>query len=147
LLLVGRLGFSEGGATNVVSSAIGSGLGFAVAGPGGAVIVPIIGQVSRKLAQRMTAKNAEFLDSMIRAGNNSRRIVNSYLKNTPKSQRSAKELSELLVDPDIDLSKIPTTSQLAEEAAQIARANRQSASGVISAGTPQAVEQQTQEQQ
>ncbi len=132
--LIGRLGFSEGGATNVLSSLAGSAGGAAVFGAPGAVIVPIIGQVSRKLAQRMTAKKAEFLDSVIRAGGNAEGIVNAYLRNTPKAQRSAQELSELLIDPSIILGKIPSKSKLAQEAAQIAKARRQQLAGVTAAG-------------
>jgi len=55
----------------------------------------------------MTANNAVFADQVIRAGNNAGKIVESYLKNTPKIERSAEELSQLLMRPDIDLGKIP----------------------------------------
>lgn len=105
--LVGRLGFSEGGATNILGGAAGVAGGAAVGGAPGAVIVPLVGQVSRKLAQRMTVKGAEFADQVIRAGKDARKITQAYLKNTPKDLRNPSELSELLMRQDIDLSGLP----------------------------------------
>lgn len=105
--LVGRLGFSEGGATNILGGAVGVGGGAAVGGPVGAVLVPLVGQVSRKLAQRMTRKGAEFADQVIRAGKDAEKITQAYLRNTPKAQRTAQELSELLMKQDIDISRLP----------------------------------------
>jgi len=128
--LVGRLGFSEGGATNILGGATGVALGGAAGGIPGAVIVPVIGQVSRKLAQRMTAKNAEFADQVIRSGRNSRKITEAYIKNTPKAQRSSQELSELLMRQDIDLSVIPD-SDLAQQAAQIATQRKAQLAGAL----------------
>ncbi len=121
--LVGRLGFSEGGATNILGAATGAAGGAAAFGAPGAVIVPVIGQVSRKLAQRMTARNAEFADQVIRSGKDANKIAASYIRNTPKARRNAAELSELLMQPDIQLSVIPK-STLLKEAAKLAAQNR-----------------------
>lgn len=122
--LIGRLGFSEGGATNILGGAAGATLGGVVAGAPGAVIVPVIGQVSRKLAQRLTVKNAEFADQVIRAGVNAKRITNAYMKNTPKAQRSAQELSELLMDPGVDFKGMSKSDDLVKQAIDIAKRNQ-----------------------
>lgn len=134
--LVGRLGFSEGGATNIVGSLLGAGGGAYVAGPGGAIFVPLIGQVSRKLAQRMTRGSAEFADAVIRAGNNAKEITKAYLKNTPRSQRTPNELSQLLLEKDIDITKLPDTP-LNRSAAEMVRIKRETIDAAIAAGTIQ----------
>lgn len=120
--LVGRLGFSEGHATNLIGGSLGVAGGAAVGGPVGAVAVPLIGQVSRKLAQRLTRKNAELADTVVRAGNNAEGIAKAYLDATPKKSRSSAELSELLSRPDIALDNLVVAdNQLLREAAEIAR--------------------------
>ena len=120
---IGRFGFSEGGATNIIGASLGVAGGATIAGAPGAVIVPLVGQVSRKLAQRMTVKGAEFADQVIRAGKDAKKITQAYLNNTPKALRSSSELSELLMSKDIDLSSLPDTD-LATEARRIATENR-----------------------
>jgi len=110
--LLGKLGFSEGQATGLIGGSIGIGVGAHFGGPVGAVTVPLVGQVSKKLAQRMTAGTAEFADQIIRAGRNGKKIVSAYLVNTPKAQRSAAELSELLLNADIsNLPKGPIVNE------------------------------------
>lgn len=117
LKLVGRLGFSEGQATNVLG-----GLGGAfVGGPG----VPILGQISRKLAQRATKQGVDFADALIRSGTNGRRITEAYLKVTPKAQRSVKELSDLLLNPDIDLEGLLNSAdKFTKDAIDVTRGRR-----------------------
>ena len=132
--LIGRLGFSEGGATNVLGGAVGMGAGATVAGAPGAVIVPIIGQLSRKLAQRMTVAGAEFADQVIRAGSNAKKITEAYLKNTPKELRSSRELSELLTRNDIDLVDLPV-SDIVNEAVSLVNERRAELAGAITAAT------------
>jgi hypothetical protein len=106
--MVGRLGFSEGHATNVLGGLAGAAGGAAVFGAPGAVAVPLIGQVSRKLAQKLT-----------RAG------ASAYIAKVPRSQRTAAELSELLARPDIALDKLMIShSPLIKEAAEIAKGRR-----------------------
>jgi len=130
--LVGRLGFFEGGATNVLGGAVGVGGGAAVGGPVGAVTVPLIGQLSRQLAQRMTRSGAEFADQVIRAGKNAEKITQAYIKNTPKKMRSPQELSELLMRQDIDISRLPDIDIIGD-AKRIAQQNRQILAGSIAA--------------
>jgi hypothetical protein len=133
--LVGKLGFSEGGATQLIGTSIGVGAGAAVGGVPGAVIVPLVGQLSKKLAQRMTIKNADFADQVIRAGKDAKKITAAYLKNTAKAERSAAELSELLMRNDIDLSLLPDT-ELTISARQIALENRAALAGALAAEAP-----------
>ena len=140
--LIGRLGFSEGGATNIIGGALGATAGGIVLGTPGAVLVPVIGQVSRQLAQRMTRGNAQFANEVIRAGKDARKITKAYLENTPKAQRNPAELSELLMKTDIDLSTV-SDNVVSIEAARIARDKRAlAAAAAAGAATPVAAEAQ-----
>lgn len=131
--LIGRFGFSEGGATNIIGGALGVTAGGLAGGIPGAVIVPTIGQISRQLAQRMTARNAQFADEVVRAGNDARKITRAYIRNTPEAQRNPSELSELLLRSDIDLSTLDQI-ELGRQAAQIAFDRRTSAASAAGAG-------------
>jgi len=131
--LVGRLGFSEGQAVNIVNPLLGSAAGGAVFGIEGGIAVPVIGQVAKALAQRLTAKAARFADQVIRAGSNADEIAKAYLRNTPKGKRSAAELSQLFVRNDVDLSTVK--SAIAKEAADIARQARAAGLGAVAGGT------------
>ncbi len=123
--LVGRLGFSEGHATNLIGGSLGIAAGAQVAGPLGAVAVPLIGQVSRKLAQRLTRKNGEFADAVVRAGPDARKIIETYQNKTPKKLRDPEELSELLARPDIALDElVGTQTPVVKEAIEISRGRR-----------------------
>ena len=101
--LLGRFGFGEGQASNMLMGYAGIAGGAAVGGPVGAVVVPSIGQLSRKLAQRLTREGAKNADLMVRAGKNGTDIVKTYMKITPPKERTAQELTELLLRPDINL--------------------------------------------
>lgn len=130
---LGRFGFGEGASTGALMTLLGSGAGAAVLGPAGAVAVPVAGQISRNLAQRMTKGNAEFADQVIRAGKSARKITKAYLDNTPKAQRNSAELSELLMKQDIDLETIPN-NVIAIEAARLARQKRAELAAAATAG-------------
>jgi hypothetical protein len=120
--LVGRLGFSEGHATNLIGGSLGIAAGAQLGGPIGAVAVPAIGQLSRKLAQKLTRGNAEFADLVVRAGTDANDIAMAYMRKVPKKARSAEELSELLARPDIALDKLLNSSNtMLREAAEIGR--------------------------
>ena len=133
--LIGRRGFSEGGAMNIVGGALGATAGGVMFGAPGAVIVPLVGQVSRKLAQRMTAKGADFADQVIRAGKDANKIAEVYIKNTPKKLRSAEELSELLTRPDITLDALSDTF-LGSSAKELALKRRAQLGGALTATIP-----------
>jgi len=122
--LIGRLGWSEQGATNLVGATIGATAGGVVGGAPGAVAVPVIGTLSRRLAQRMTLKSAQFLDDVVRSGKDGKRIVNAYLKHTPKAQRDPAELAELLTRGDIVL---PDGDEFVSRAALLAKKARATA--------------------
>lgn len=104
--LIGKFGFSEGQASSVLMGTIGVGAGAAIGGPIGAVAVPLIGQVSRKLAQRLTRGNAEFADAIVRAGRDGSKVVGEYIKHVPAKERSAKELSQLLLRPEVSIKML-----------------------------------------
>lgn len=117
LKLVGRLGFSEGGATNILG---GLG-GMAVLGP---AAVPI-GQVSRKFAQKATKAAAQNVEALIRGGASGRDIARAYLKAIPKGKRSVQELSDLLLSSGSDVDDLlKSADKITKEAAEIARARQ-----------------------
>ncbi|WP_422383283.1 hypothetical protein [Roseibium album] len=68
LKLLGKFGFGEGQATNMLGGSIGAGAGAAVGGPVGAMAVPVIGTAARKGAQTATRNNADFVRALVRAG-------------------------------------------------------------------------------
>jgi len=131
--LLGRLGFSEGGATNIIGGALGATAGGVAFGTPGAVFVPIIGQVSRKVAQKLTEGNAKFADEVIRAGKDGRKITKAYLDNTPVGERNPLDLSELLLRNDIDLTRLDA-SALAQEAARLATERRTALASAAAGG-------------
>ncbi len=119
--MIGRFGFSG----NIVGGAVGAAGGGAILGTPGAIIIPVIGEVSKKLAGRLTRKGADFADAVVRAGTNADDIAKVYLKNTPKAARKAEELSELLMRPDISLDNlIVSGNKTLKEAAEIARGKK-----------------------
>lgn len=130
--LVGRLGLTEGQAVNIVNPAIGGGAAFALFGTPGAIAVPAIGQVSKGLAQRLTKNNARLADQVVRAGSNAELITKAYLNNVPKGQRSALELSELLMRNEVDLGTVK--SAFAKDAADVARQRRALMEGAAAGG-------------
>ena len=108
--LVGRFGFSESHATNIIGGTIGATAGYALAGAPGAIAVSGLGWVSRKLAQRLTEKNAVFMEQVLRAGPDARKIITAYNKHTPKAMRDPVELSELLITKDLTgIKELPHT--------------------------------------
>lgn len=119
--LVGRLGFSEGQATNILGGLGGTALGASFGGPIGAAAVNTIGQLARKRAASVTSRNASLSDALVRSKGNAKEIVNAYLKSTPKSKRKASELSDILTDPEIDVSDLlDSANALTRSAAETA---------------------------
>ena len=113
--MIGRFGFSEGQASNMLMGSLGVAGGAAVGGPAGAVAVPLIGQVSRSLAAKLTRKGAEGTDLIVRAGKNGLDVVKAYMKAIPPKQRTAQELTELLLRPDISLQGLRQAARNAPE--------------------------------
>jgi hypothetical protein len=131
--LLGRLGISEGQAINIVNPLVGGAAAGAVLGTPGAVAVPIIGQVSKQLAQRLTQGNAKFAQQVVNAGNNAEQITKAYVRNTPKGQRSSIELSELLLRNEVDLNT--ARSALAKDSADIVKQGQRARQGAVVGGT------------
>ena len=120
---LGKLGIGDlsGAGTNTVGAGVGAALGFAGAGTAGLIAVPLIGTVSRKLAERLTRRNGEFANAIVRAGNNPDRIIQAYRRFTPRARQSQQELAQLLINPDIPLQTVagnPITQQAAITAMQ-----------------------------
>ncbi len=116
----------------MLSSGLGAGAGYAVAGGPGALAVPAIGWVSRKVDAKLTANNARMADDVIRAGRDAKKITKAYLKHTPKAERNANDLSQLPMRQDIDLNVLKGDDML-ERAAQLAREKRAARAGVATA--------------
>lgn len=141
--LIGRFAPSEGSAHNVLTSMAGVAGGAAAGGPIGAVIVPGVGFVSRKMAQNMTAKNAEFADQVIRAGRDARKITAAYMKNTPADKRNPEDLAELLMRKDIDFSTLPK-NDFTEKAKVISIKRAAAAAGATAASAQPETNQEEQ---
>jgi len=124
--LVGKVGLSIDRSPNVFGSIVaGGGLGQVVAGGPGAIIVPIVGTVSKQIARTLTTNKAKFVESMARAGTDGKKIARAYLNTVPKNKRSTAQLSELLSDPTLDLSDmIDSSNKLIREAVEIAEGRK-----------------------
>lgn len=113
--MIGRFGFSEGQASNMLMGSVGVAGGAAVGGPAGAVAVPLIGNISRSLAQKLTRKGAERADLIVRAGKNGLDIAKAYLKAIPAKDRTPQELTELLLRPNISLEGLKQAARNAPQ--------------------------------
>lgn len=138
LKLVGRLGFSEGAATNI----LGGLAGVHTFGP----VSAVAGQISRKFAQKVTEKAAKRVETLVRTGADGRKIATAYLQSVPKAKRSAQELSDLLISSGSEVDDLlRNANKTVKEAAEIARARkvfeRAEAAGVAA---PLAVQQEQQ---
>lgn len=103
---LGKFGFSEKQAGSMLLGSLGTAGGFAVGGIAGGVLVPLIGQVSKNLASKLTQGKAKFADDVVRAGKDGLNVARAYVRNVPKSQRTPEELTQLLLRGGIDLSSI-----------------------------------------
>lgn len=145
---LGKFGISEGQATSMLGASIGIGGGSALGsffGPAGAaaggIAIPALGQLAKKTAQKLTLNSTKYADELVRAGPNARSIVRTYLKHTPASKRSVKDLTELLLNPDVDVKLIkslpsssPKTKKLVADAKFLAEKIKDKAVKAGSAG-------------
>ena len=123
--LVGRFGFSEGRATNMLTSLGGVGLGSATGGALGAIAIPAVGIAAKSIAQKLTSNKAKFVNSMTRAGTDANRITKAYLTSVPKAKRNPNDLAELLLDPKINLDELDMiANETFKDALDIARGKR-----------------------
>lgn len=129
---LGRAGGFEGLSTNFMGTVAGSFIGQKMFGTAGAIGVPMIGAVSKKMAQKLTIRGAQFADEVIRAGNDARAIARAYNRNTPRSQRNPKDLSQLFMRPDTNIAGL-VGDDIAIEAAKIAAQNKNAIANALEA--------------
>lgn len=123
--LVGRFGFSEGRATNMLTSLGGVAAGSTFGGPLGAIAIPVVGKVAKTIATKLTTNKANFVNAMTRAGTDANKITKAYLTAVPKAKRSAQDLADLLVDPNINLDDLTMiANKTMEDAVDIAKGKR-----------------------
>jgi hypothetical protein len=127
---LGKFGVTEGKATSMVGAGFSGAAGFALGGPAGAATAMTIGQTAKMLAQKLTLGKAKFVDEITRAGKNGRDIAKAYLRNTTKENRSVADLTQLLLDPNVDISmleKISMPSKIVADATFFAKQMRNNA--------------------
>jgi len=107
---IGKFGFSEGQASGMLLSSLGVAGGAAIGGAPGAVAVPLIGQVSKSLAQKLTRNNAAAANLIARAGKDGSKVVDAYIKSVPKASRNVSDLTELLLRPEVSIKKLKALS-------------------------------------
>ena len=144
--LIGGMGLKFENSPSMFSSIIGGGGVGAVASqvPGlTGAIAPIavgaitVGTIAKEVAKRLTKNSARFLDTMNRAGTDGRRITKAYLDAVPKSKRRVSDLSDLLLDADIDLTALENiASETVKDAVKSAKFKREllQASAALTAG-------------
>ena len=125
---LGKFGILDGVTSRSLTTLGGIGVAGSIGGTGAGAAVPIVGQLSGALSERMTLNNAKMAGSIIRAGRNGAEIARVYARNTPKNARSASELAELLLKNKVPIDKFRLKSAdpiLAEAAilAAVARSN------------------------
>jgi len=111
---LGKFGISEGQATSMLGASIGVGGGGVIGSsfggvPGGiigATVVPALGQIAKRTAQRLTLENTKFADDLVRSGKNAREVTKAYLKHTPIATRNVSDLTDLLFDTNLSPSNI-----------------------------------------
>lgn len=125
----------------LISGAGTGGLAASLGMSGAALPVAIgavtVGTISKQIANKLARGNANFLKTMQLAGKDAKKITKAYLQAVPKNKRKISDLSDLLSDPDIDLSALENianeTVQDAVKAAQFKRELLQ-ASAALGAG-------------
>lgn len=104
---LGMLGIDEKKVSGSLMPLMGAAAGAGVTGGGvGALVVPIIGTVSKKLGLRLAKDAGKGADEVVRAGKNGIDVVKAYMKVTPPKDRTAQELTELLMRPGISLKSL-----------------------------------------
>ena len=124
--LIGKVGLSIDRSPNVFASIVaGGGLGTVIGGTTGAIIVPVVGTISKPFAKKLTTNKANFVDAIVRAGGDAERIAKAYLTIVPKAKRNISDLADLFSDPDIDISVLENVAnQTVKDALEIAKGRR-----------------------
>ena len=122
----------------------GAGVGY-VFGPESAVALLGIGVVSKKMAARLTERNFQLADAIVRAGGNAERITQAYLRNAKKRGGSHKDLAQLLADPKVDLADLERLGPFAQRSKELALRIRQAlVTAAVAAAQGQAQQEQPQ---
>lgn len=142
--LVGGMGLKLENSPSIFSSMVGGGgagaLASSVPGLAGSV-APVaigaitVGTIAKEIAKKITRNKASFLDTVARAGNDGERIAKAYLKSVPKNQRRVSDLSDLLLDPNIDLKGLEKIADEAvQDAVKAARFKRELLQAIVTGG-------------
>ena len=142
--LVGGMGLKLENSPSIFSSLVGGGgvgaLASTVPGLAGSV-APVaigaitVGTIAKEVAKKITRNKAAFLDTVARAGNDGERITKAYLKAVPKSKRSISDLSDLLLDPNVDLGALEKiANETVQDAVKAARFKRELLQATATAG-------------
>lgn len=140
----GKFGVSVDRSGSNLLAFLGGAGGFVGGGTGGGAAVVGAGTAARALGKQLAKKEAAFVDSVTRAGNNASEITQAYLTAFPKSKRTSTDLARLFSDPQIDISgMLRSKNEIIKEAAEIAEGRRVigSAIGAVSATVIQNEEQ------
>ena len=136
----GKFGVSVDRSGSNLLAFLGGAGGFVGAGTGGGAAVVGAGTAARAIGKQLAKREAAFVDSVTRAGNNASEIAQAYLTAFPKSKRTSTDLARLFADPQIDISgMLRSKNEIIKEAAEIAEGRRVigSAIGALSATTIQ----------
>ena len=142
--LVGGMGLKLENSPSLFSSVLGGGgagaLASTVPGLAGS-IAPVavgaitIGTISKEIAKKITKNKAGFLETVARAGKDGERITKAYLTAVPKSQRRIGDLSDLLLDAEINLTSLEKAgNDLVQDAVKAAKFKRELLQASTTAG-------------
>ena len=111
---LGMLGIDEKRVSGALMPLMGAGAGSVLGAPG-MIAVPIIGTLSKRLGLRLAKDAGKGADLVVRAGKSGADITKAYMKITPPKERTAQELTELLLRPDISLQGLKQAVRNAPE--------------------------------
>ena len=132
--LLGGMGIKFENSPSAFSGMVSGGLSGGLASSLGmsGVAVPLalttvtVGTVAREVAKKITKNRAGFLRKTAQAGKNGDEVVKAYLMAVPKNKRNISDLSNLLLDPDIDLTTMKMiANETVRDAVNAAKFNRE----------------------
>ena len=111
---LGMLGIDEKRVSGALMPLLGAGAGATLGAPG-AIAVPILGTLSKRLGLRLAKDAGRGADLIVRAGNRGVDVTKAYMKVTPPKDRTPQELAELLLRPDISLQGLKAAIKIAPQ--------------------------------
>lgn len=138
--LLGKFGFGEQQATNMLGGYLGGvsgySLGSAAGGPvggfAGAAAVAGAGSVARRASTRMTKSATDMADAIIRAGRDGRKIAAEYMRRTANPDPA--ELAELFLRQGAEIADPSNLDDFTRRAAEIAAQRQAELAGAAAAG-------------